>query len=125
MESPDKHILPVSGRLLGIDFGTVRIGVAISDANQKIASPLETYTRRNAKLDAEHFTKLVKQESVVGIVVGLPVHMSGDESKKSLEVREFGTLVIGNNHNARHVDRRTIHHGAGPPDAGRQSDESS
>jgi putative Holliday junction resolvase len=41
-------------------------------------------------LDAEHFAKLVKQESVVGIVVGLPVHMSGDESKKSLEAREFG-----------------------------------
>ena len=85
--------LPTSGRLIGIDFGTVRIGVAISDGDQKIASPLETYTRRNETLDAEYFVRLVQQEHVVGFVVGLPIHMSGDESEKSIEARQFGTWL--------------------------------
>lgn len=85
--------LPTSGRLVGIDFGTVRIGIAVSDAQQSLASPLETYARRNEKLDAEYFIKLVADESVVGFVIGLPVHMSGDESEKSKEAREFGTWL--------------------------------
>ena len=81
---------PRIGRLLGIDFGTVRIGIAICDENQSIASPLEVYTRRNEKLDAEFFIKLVNETGASGWVIGLPIHMSGDESEKSSEAREFG-----------------------------------
>jgi len=82
--------LPDAGRLCGIDYGTVRIGISISNANQTLASPLENYNRRNSKLDDDYFVQLVQQESVVGFVVGLPVHSSGDESKKSKEARNFG-----------------------------------
>jgi putative Holliday junction resolvase len=82
--------LPSEGRLAGVDFGTVRIGIAISDARQTIASPFDNYTRGSKDQDAGYFQRLVKEETVVGLVVGLPVHMSGDESKKSQEVREFG-----------------------------------
>ena len=82
--------LPESGRLAGVDFGTVRIGLAVSDAQQSLASPLETYTRRNEELDAKYFINLVANEKIVGIVIGLPVHMSGDESEKSAEARDFG-----------------------------------
>lgn len=81
---------PSQGRLAGVDYGTVRIGIAISDAGQTIASPLENYNRRNQRLDDAFFIDLVQQESVVGFVVGLPVHSSGDESKKSKEARRFG-----------------------------------
>ncbi|MGY8747815.1 MAG: Holliday junction resolvase RuvX [Pirellulales bacterium] len=81
---------PSNGRLLGIDYGTVRVGVAISDPSQTIASPLETYTRRNNKLDADYFVDLTRHEKIVGLVVGLPVHMSGDESEKSREAVKFG-----------------------------------
>lgn len=89
-ESNSPRALPSEGRLLGIDYGTVRVGVAISDPSQTIASPLETYTRRNIKLDASYFIDLVKLEEIVGLVVGLPVHMSGDESEKSREAVKFG-----------------------------------
>ena len=44
-------LLPRSGRLAGIDYGTVRIGVAITDPDQRLASPLENYTRRNLTAD--------------------------------------------------------------------------
>lgn len=82
--------LPAKGRLAGIDFGTVRIGVAISDPGQTISSALETYYRRSIELDAKYFQGLVKEEQIVGFVVGLPVHMSGDASQKSREAVEFG-----------------------------------
>ena len=92
MTEPD-NLLPETGRLIGIDFGTVRIGIAISDQQQSIASPLTTYQRRNEKLDSEFFVQLAAGENAVGFVIGLPVHMSGDESEKSQEAREFGNWL--------------------------------
>jgi len=84
---------PESGRLAGIDYGTVRIGVAISDAGRTVASPYENYTRRNEESDAEYFSRLVAEEDVVGFVVGLPVHASGEESQKSRQAREFAAWL--------------------------------
>ena len=81
---------PQQGRLAGVDFGTVRIGIAISDPQRILASPFENYTRRNLDRDAAYFRQLVDDERVVGWIVGLPVHASGDESQKSLEARAFG-----------------------------------
>jgi putative holliday junction resolvase len=78
------------GRLAGIDYGTVRIGVAITDAEQRIASPLVNYTRRGAAADAEFFKRLAKNELIEMFVVGLPVHLNGLESQKSIEARKFG-----------------------------------
>lgn len=55
-----------------------------------MASPLEVYTRRSERLDAEYFATLAREERLVRWVVGLPVHLSGGESQKSLEARAFG-----------------------------------
>lgn len=82
--------LPLKGRIVGVDYGTVRIGLAITDLNQTISSPLTVYQRRNEKLDERFFKKLVLQEQVCGFVVGLPVHLSGDASAKSNEALSFG-----------------------------------
>jgi putative pre-16S rRNA nuclease len=79
-----------SGRLAGIDYGTVRIGIAITDARQTLASPLENYTRRGPVADAQHFRVLAAEEAIRGFIVGLPVHLDGRESQKSREAREFG-----------------------------------
>lgn len=81
------------GRIAGIDYGTVRVGIAISDPEHSIASPYETYTRRNATLDAERFRRLVQEERIVRFVVGLPVHLDGGESQKSTEARKFGAWL--------------------------------
>ncbi len=85
--------LPREGRLAGVDFGTVRVGIAISDARQSLASPLDNYARGSQDRDVSHFQRLVREEAIVGFVVGLPVHMSGDESQKSQEAREFGAWL--------------------------------
>ena len=91
--SDQEQTFPVQGRLLGLDYGTKRVGVAVSTTEQNIASPLENYTRQSEKQDGLHFLKLVKDYSIVGLVVGLPVHLSGAESEKSREAREFGNWV--------------------------------
>lgn len=77
-------------RLLGVDFGTVRVGLAITDSDRKIASPLATYTRRSKALDAAFFEQLVQEEDVAGIVVGLPMHCDGREGQKAAEARAYG-----------------------------------
>ena len=69
------------------------IGVALSDPGQSIASPYEIYNRGSESKDANYFKQLVSEEQVVGFVVGLPVHMSGDESQKSVEARAFGAWL--------------------------------
>ncbi len=88
--STSDHGFPVQGRLAGIDFGTVRIGIAVTDPDQRLASPYEIYHRRSPAADAEYFQRLVQEERLVGLVVGLPVLASGDESQKSIESRAFG-----------------------------------
>lgn len=77
-------------RLLGVDYGSVRIGLAVSDSERRIASPLATYTRRDRTQDAAYFRALVEREEIGGIVLGLPVHLSGAEGQKAAETRAFG-----------------------------------
>lgn len=84
---------PLRGKVGGIDFGTVRIGVAIGDLEVGMASPHENYTRRNERLDAAYFATLAREERLVRWVVGLPVHLHGGESQKSAEAREFGAWL--------------------------------
>jgi putative Holliday junction resolvase len=77
-------------RIAGIDYGTVRIGIALADTEVRIAGPYENYTRRSTMLDAEYFKTLAREERIGRFVVGLPVHLSGSESQKSREARAFG-----------------------------------
>ena len=82
--------MKVPTRLLGIDYGSVRIGLAISDPDRKIASPLVTYTRRGRAQDADYLGKLVAEEDIGQIILGLPIHLSGHESQSSDHARAFG-----------------------------------
>lgn len=81
---------PPPGRIAAVDYGTVRIGLALSDPEQRWASPLEIYARRTLAADAQWFRKLAEREQIVRFVVGLPVHLDGRESAKSREARQFG-----------------------------------
>jgi putative Holliday junction resolvase len=84
---------PAMGRLLGLDFGTKRVGLAVSNEEQTIASPLANYTRRGKPQDARYLNVVVEQYSIKGVIVGLPVHMSGAEGGKAREARDFGAWV--------------------------------
>src|SRR5262249_54066995 len=92
---PGEVPVTAPGRLLGVDFGTVRVGLAVSDPDRLIASPLATYPRQGPDADARYFLELAAAERLVGLVVGLPVHMSGQEGQKAAEARAFGTWLAG------------------------------
>lgn len=77
-------------RIAGIDYGTVRIGIAMADTEIGIASPYENYARQTAALDAGYFAALARDERIGRFVVGLPVHLHGGESQKSTDARAFG-----------------------------------
>ena len=77
-------------RLLGVDYGQARIGLAVTDPDRKIASPLATYRRRGNDQDAHYFQTLVSEERIGQIIVGLPTHTDGREGKKAAEVRAWG-----------------------------------
>ena len=77
-------------RIAGVDYGTVRIGVALADTEVRIAGPYANYTRRTKELDAAYFARLAKDEQIGRFIVGLPVHLDGNEGQKSTEARAFG-----------------------------------
>ena len=93
--APNELPFPEDGRLLGLDFGTKRLGIAVSTPDQRIASPLQNYDRKNPRLDAKHLRELADEYRIAGLVVGLPVHMSGDEGGLAKSAREFGLWIAG------------------------------
>ena len=85
-------------RLLGIDLGSKRIGVAVSDRSGTIASPLTVITRaKTQRLDHEEIARLVVEEEAEGIVVGLPLNMDGTlgsaAQSAQREVERMATVV--------------------------------
>lgn len=86
-------VLPTDGCLLGVDYGTRRIGFAMCDDRQVFSTPLETYSRTVESLDAKNLKQLCEDYRIKGIVVGLALHISGDESRISAEAREYGKWV--------------------------------
>lgn len=82
------------GRLLGVDPGDARVGFAVCDPDRIIASPLDTYARLTPERDAAYVQKLVVEERVVGIVVGLAVHLNGREGTRATEARIYGDWLI-------------------------------
>lgn len=81
------------GVVAAIDYGTVRLGVAVSDVERRYSLPLENYTRQSPERDAAWFRSLVSERRVRLFVVGLPVHLDGRESQKSREAKTFGTWL--------------------------------
>jgi putative pre-16S rRNA nuclease len=79
---------PLEGRLLGVDWGERRIGLALSDESQTLAQPLGTLTRRRGKrFPMTALIANVSRHAVVGVVVGLPLEASGDEGEPARAAR--------------------------------------
>ncbi len=101
MNTPPTHIdrdFPVHGRIAAVDYGTVRIGIAICDPDRILASPLEVHavTQPDAggyAADEQYFQKLAVEERIAAWVVGLPIHCDGGESDKSTQARAFAVWL--------------------------------
>lgn len=81
--------LPKGARLLGVDLGTKTIGLALSDVERRIATPLETLKRTKFTPDAAAIARVVERFGVGGLVVGLPLNMDGTEGPRSQATRAF------------------------------------
>ncbi|HZE76188.1 MAG TPA: Holliday junction resolvase RuvX [Gemmatimonadales bacterium] len=87
-------MLPTGGRILAVDWGEVRIGLALSDETQTLASPLETLVRRRGKrFPMPRLLELVAERQPVGIVVGLPLTGEGDEGPSAIESRALAQSI--------------------------------
>lgn len=83
--------MPEAGRILGIDAGDRRIGLAISDPDRSFALPLNSILADGSEFDA--IQRLVTAEEVGEFVVGLPLSLSGDDSAQTSRVREFAAQL--------------------------------
>ena len=81
------------GRVLGIDYGDSRIGLAMSDPLKIIASPFKTIRNEGNEKCLQVFQSLIKEKDVEAIVVGLPMGLKGQETVQTKKVREFSDLL--------------------------------
>jgi putative holliday junction resolvase len=87
-------MIPTAGRILALDWGERRIGLALSDETQFLASPLDTLTRRPGKrFPMPAFLAHVTSHQPVGLVVGLPLTGAGTEEESAASARELAGLV--------------------------------
>jgi putative holliday junction resolvase len=86
--------LPSSGRLVGVDWGKLRFGLAVSDESQTLATPLETLVRRAGKrFPMPRFLEILAAYLPVGIVVGLPLDPAGGEGESAGAARETAEAI--------------------------------
>ena len=91
---PTDRPIPSTGRVMGVDWGEVRIGLALSDETQLLATPLETLTRRPGKrFPMPRFLELVTLHRPVGVVVGYPLTSEGEEGPSAAAARELAILI--------------------------------
>jgi putative Holliday junction resolvase len=91
-----KRAFPAEARrLLGLDVGDRRIGIAVSDPTGLLATPIEVYTRRGGEGDVLHILDLARLEEAEGAVVGLPINMNGTEGPQAVKAREFAVALEG------------------------------
>jgi putative Holliday junction resolvase len=77
------------GRVLGVDVGTARVGLAMSDPTGTLASPLETLRRAKSKSDIDRLAALVVEHEVTEVVVGEPVHLSGASGASAQDASDY------------------------------------
>ncbi len=82
-------LLPARGALIGLDLGTKTIGVATSDPDRRLATPVETIARKTFSADAKRLLALASERKAIGFVLGLPVNMDGSEGPRAQSARAF------------------------------------
>lgn len=77
------------GRILAIDWGLARIGLAVSDATRTLATPIPALHEKDKRAQIERVVALVATEEITRIIVGLPLHLDGAESPSSQAARKY------------------------------------
>lgn len=86
--------LVVGQRLLGLDIGLKKVGIALSDTTLTIATPYTTLIRQSFSKDTAAIFAVIDQHAVTGLVAGLPMTMIGEEGKSAVMVRELAAKLL-------------------------------
>jgi putative holliday junction resolvase len=89
-----RDTVPAGVRLLGLDLGSKTIGLALSDSRRRIATPLETIRRRNFGADMSRLLALIDARAVGGLVIGLPLTLTGGDGPRTQSVRQFARNLV-------------------------------
>ena len=82
-----------TSRLIGLDLGSKRIGVAICDENQKIATPLKTINKSKFEDLINELEDIIKENNIKGIIIGNPINMDGTFGKSSQSVNDVSKAI--------------------------------
>lgn len=88
------RLLPPGSRLIGLDFGSKTIGVAVSDAALRVAAPVTVIRRRRFSQDMEELRRIVESRGAGGFVVGLPLNMDGTEGPRAQSTRDLASEML-------------------------------
>ena len=83
-------------RILGIDYGEVRVGLSLSDLTQTIAKPFKTIMYKNTDNLLDQLKEIITENEVEKLVVGVPYNMKGEDTKQTLKVKEFISFLESN-----------------------------
>jgi len=76
-------------KVMALDYGDVRIGIALSDVTRFLASGYENYTRKSLEIDCKHISEIVSKNNVKIIVLGLPINMDGSKGERVEKTYNF------------------------------------
>lgn len=88
-----KQLLAPKTAILGIDFGTKRMGLAVSDLSRTIASSYKILYRQKFEKDISELKKIIAEKEIGAIVMGLPLQMNGEEGEIAAEVHKFAAVL--------------------------------
>ena len=91
---PNYKDFPQVGRIIGLDWGLRRCGVALSDEKRSFVFERPQITIKNQNELVDAVLRLIAEEQVVGIVIGLPLHADGTDSETTKAVREFADMLV-------------------------------
>ena len=88
-----KYKLEDNSRLIGLDLGTKRVGVAISDNKRKIATPMETIEYKNMDFLIEKLKQIIKENYIFGIIIGNPISMDGSLGISAQSINDKAKVI--------------------------------
>ena len=89
-----KQAIPNKKAILGIDYGSKRMGLAVSDLSCTIASSYKILYRKNIEEDIKELAAIIKEKEIGAFVMGLPLQMNGQEGDIAQEVRKFADILV-------------------------------
>ena len=88
-----KYKLEDNSRLIGLDLGTKRVGVAISDNKRKIATPMENIEYKNMEFLIKKLKQIIKDNYIFGIIIGNPINMDGSLGKSAQSINDKAKVI--------------------------------